>query len=487
MSNKSMYVTSDNYRDIPDQKLNYSNISFVLNDKVLGDDVRIIIHKLLVNFFNFKNINGEIDIELSYPFAVNKIFDLPDCMDCEIVLHYDSPLQCLNKTGADREKCLDKTGHIRFEVKQKIAEDTYKYTKIKIVYISPRLSSSDVYIDQAKYKKLVNNANSALSQANSVAISELVSNGKISTENSDAMDRSLKIVNHVSETSKRGANNAIFDKSHTVLSSTPSQESVNAANAVSSFIKNDSSAKDISLVMSPGNNSIPIANISGISNEARQSGAGYVHHKATIPVDARIAVIKSSKMSGGNVVSLSNNLKTVVNNSASPPPLASNDIDIAKWIKELPEQAKTWVEQISNKASEYMKDMKKTNTETKSQTKSNFIVTDTKKDNMNRMSDMRSVRKQTQRDYVEKETLTTEMARDPRQTEIVSIETIKTDTEPYNNMKSKNVFGGLSTEYNSKQSENKRSENKRSDKKNIDYDFNLSAQNDIFKNQNRIY
>ncbi len=114
------------------------DLSFVVNDHVLGDDVRLVIYSLIDEFNKLAYGKLTHNVEISQYYSVDKKLFTRDgdteCENCEVVLKYIDATVCLteNKLSKNSSDCKLGRGIVRFYLKQKNG-DCYKYSRIKVV------------------------------------------------------------------------------------------------------------------------------------------------------------------------------------------------------------------------------------------------------------------------------------------------------------------------------------------------------------------
>lgn len=314
-----------------------SCLSFVVDDKVLGDDIHAIILSLVEEFNKIAECDLKHNLELSQYYAVSKsLMDyqgLSQCDNCEIVLKYIDTTVCItnsrfykNNKGNGKEnnvECNISRGLIRFYIKQKI-RDVYKYTKIHVVKIQMAESlqpfKEALYQNNDEINRLEEVTNIAISKGHSYAILKSAQNGKLQPNTTEDILNNTKAVNNIiSETKKASAKSQLNKiNNERIISNIPDQEAINAANAVANIIMNTNAANntDITTIMVPGNEPIPlqsdttIHNVPAIidnkrtfiNNKLVKSGiqntlnSKIVNNRASIAVDANLAVVPTKNI-----------------------------------------------------------------------------------------------------------------------------------------------------------------------------------------------
>lgn len=231
-----------------------SNLSFVLNDKILGKDSVAIIYSLINEFNKIAHLDLHHNLELSQYYDVK----LSKCDNCEIVLCYINSSVCLSnkKVNNGNIDCTIGKGTVKFYVKQKIG-DMYRYTKINVVKVQPYIEPSTdmLYHNDDDLAHLTAANGVALSQMNPYAILSAADRGHLAGQSPSDVKKSLDMVDSIlnktsaasmeSQLSKLGVQRA------GAVSDMPSKSSIEAANVVANHVNGTT-------VLVPGNNSIAL-------------------------------------------------------------------------------------------------------------------------------------------------------------------------------------------------------------------------------------
>lgn len=321
-----------------------SKLVFVVDDKVLGDEIHAIICSLIEEFNRIASIKLNHNLEISQYHAVEKGLasknGINTCQNCEIVLKYFDLTVCVSNgkvygenfnkendkyyyTGNPNEKieCTVSRGLVRFYIRQKIGE-TYKYTRILVVKLvdetHSELYTEMLYLDTDELEKIHEITSIAVNKAQSDIISKKAEAGQLSVSTPEKIESTVKTINEIIAETKKQSITPQLNKisSKKVLSNKPSQAAVDAANTVSKLANQTDSAKsnNMTTVMVPGNQPIPIQTntqvspVSGIITgggtiiEYLDNGNGKnklaqisPNLRAVIPVDANIRVAPAQK------------------------------------------------------------------------------------------------------------------------------------------------------------------------------------------------
>ncbi|XWV24689.1 hypothetical protein QJ856_gp1094 [Tupanvirus deep ocean] len=321
-----------------------SNLSFVVGDNVLGDDVHAVILSLVEEFNRIAATDLKHNLELSQYYAVGKGLTNKEgilvCENCEIVLKYVDTTVCItngrvrqhisedagkyyhtNKLGERSEvDCTISRGLVRFYLKQKDG-NSYRYTRIRVVNVQSVESLQPfmdaVYQNNDEISKLEEAGNVAISKGQSDAILSTSQSGQLEANTPDEIMCATKTVNNIITEAKNAVVQSQLSKMNNqrVVSTIPTQSAVNAANTVANTIMktNAANSKNVTAVMVPSNEPMPlqadtnvetvpaVINSKGIS--ARASGAGtntmnsrVINNRSSLAVDANVAVIPAKNV-----------------------------------------------------------------------------------------------------------------------------------------------------------------------------------------------
>lgn len=120
-----------------------SDIFFVLDNAVLGDDVHAIILSLLEEFVSLPDLKN--NLELSQFYSINCDTTSPSTTISQIVLRYN-----VTSIGSNAMVSC-----IKFFVKRMQTSDTYKYTRLRAIHVS----FDKMFVDATKSKMYVRGAN----------------------------------------------------------------------------------------------------------------------------------------------------------------------------------------------------------------------------------------------------------------------------------------------------------------------------------------
>ncbi|AGD92618.1 hypothetical protein LBA_00700 [Megavirus lba] len=293
-----------------------SNLIFVVDDTVLGDDTHAVILSLIKQFNKIAELNIPHNIEISQYYAVGRGLMSRQgtliCENCELVLTYIDNDICLTDpkyTKMNNIQCDVKRGSIGFFIKQK-KDDTYIYTKINVV----RLISGDkiesfsnpIYFDNEEINRINKSTNVAINRGQSDAILSSAKGGALESNNVyDISDATNNVEYIVNETKKASLSPQISKMNNTrVSSNVPSQSTVNAANTVATHISKTRSAnnQNLSAILVPGKNAISLSDNSQpmyadmndnetIIRDSNKFNSSNINNRAAINVDANLALL----------------------------------------------------------------------------------------------------------------------------------------------------------------------------------------------------
>lgn len=321
-----------------------SNLAFVIGDQVLGDDVHAVILSLIEEFNRVAANDLKHNLELSQYYAVGKGLmnrgGVVQCDNCELVLKYTDISICLingrvrqHVIKKDREyygnseinnerteiDCDISRGLVRFYIKQRIG-DSFKYNKIHVVKLNmsgtlePFMNA--LYQNNEEIAKLDEAISIALSKGQSDAILSSANSGRLEVMSPQDIKTSTTSVNTLISQAKKASINSQLDKmsNQRIMASFPTQPAVNSANTVANIIMNNKSANNMSVILVPGNEPIPIKadpNVesaigvmkgSGItitnlnSASSRNTLNSAANNRASIAVDANLAVVPTNQV-----------------------------------------------------------------------------------------------------------------------------------------------------------------------------------------------
>ena len=271
-----------------------SNLSFVVDDNILGDDARAVILSLVEEFNRISGTELRHNLELSQYFAFGKGLTDKDgsivCENCEIVLRHVDTTVCITNghirqssnsqygyTNKFNEKteidCNISRGLVRFYIKQKNG-NTFTYTRIRIVNVhavnSLHQYADTIYQNNDEINKLEAASVIAMSKGQTDAISATSQNGKLEANTPAEMICATNTVNNIVNETKNSAVRAQMSKmnSQRVMSPVPTQSSVNAANTVAKTIMKTNAANvaNMTAVLVPNNEPIPLQSVFNIGN-----------------------------------------------------------------------------------------------------------------------------------------------------------------------------------------------------------------------------
>lgn len=326
---------------------NLSNLAFVVDNNVLGDDAHAVITSLIEEFNKIATLDLKHNPEISQYYSVgNGLADKNGtliCENCEIVLKYSDATVCVtnsknqhssNQTNINKSNmdCYISRGSIRFYIKKKEG-DSYKYTKIRVVDIQkinslqPYLNS--VYQNTDEMNRLEEAGNIALSRGQTDAILSTSKNGRLDVTNPEQLSNTTNTINDIITESKNAIVHSQLNKMNNqrVLSSIPTQNAVNAANTVANTIMNTNAAKNAGLttVMIPNNEPISLfatdnVNVvpatigdEGITIKAvggtNTMNSRIINNRSSLTVDAKLAIVPiNGVVTDGNVdIAIPNN------------------------------------------------------------------------------------------------------------------------------------------------------------------------------------
>lgn len=306
---KKMIGNQDNYKLNSKIIEQLSNLVFVINNKVLGDDAHAIILSLIDDFNRIGNTEIRNNLELSQFYGSS-----------EIVLKYIDYTVCVNnskKTDSSDIECDISRGLIRFYVK-KCNGNSCRYHRIKVVYVDTVESlnkyADGVYQNNDEIIKLENACVVALSRSQTDAIKSAASNGQLDASTPEEIVCTTNTVNNIFKESKNAVVQAQMEKidNQRYLSSTPSQTAVDSANTVSQNIMNSlaASAMEVTAILVPNNQPLSLqtsptrtvpAMVGGDGIKADTTGDNSMNTKvannrSSIAVDANLAIIPNKNI-----------------------------------------------------------------------------------------------------------------------------------------------------------------------------------------------
>ncbi|AGF85139.1 hypothetical protein QJ854_gp643 [Moumouvirus goulette] len=310
-----------------------SNLVFVVDDIVLGDDVHAVILSLIKQFNKISSSDIPHNIELSQYYAVGKGLmsrqGTTICENCELILKYNDNNVCLSngKSINDQNvKCDINRGVINFFIKQKKG-NTCLYTKVKVVRIShdDNLESYEhtKYFDNDEIEKINEAGNIAINRGQSDVILSNAKGGQLESKNPTEILDSTNNVEYIFDESKKASLAPLVGRMNNsrVTSNVPTQSTVNTANTVASHLAKTKAmnTKDLSAVLVPGKNAILLNN-------------------TVLPVDANIdgtqGTIHLNNIQGENTVNSKNiNSRAAINVDANLALLPTKDIVANKNIQ----------------------------------------------------------------------------------------------------------------------------------------------------------
>ncbi|AQN68491.1 hypothetical protein [Saudi moumouvirus] len=298
-----------------------SNVVFVVDDVVLGDDIHAVILSLVKQFNKISSVDIPHNLELSQYYAVGKGLMSRQgtvvCENCELVLKYNDNNVCLsNGRSVDNQniKCDINRGVINFFIKQKKG-NTFVYTKVKVVRIShdDKLESykHTKYFDNDEIEKINEAGNIAINRGQSDVILSNAKGGELESKNPTEILDSTNNVEYIIDESKKASLAPLVARMNNarVTSNVPTQSAVDAANTVASHLAKTKAVntKDLSAVLVPGKNAIllnntvlPVdANIDetkgtvSVNNtqENNTLNSKNINSRAAINVDANLALL----------------------------------------------------------------------------------------------------------------------------------------------------------------------------------------------------
>jgi hypothetical protein len=314
-----------------------SNLAFVVDNNILGDDAHAIILSLIEEFNRIAAIELKHNIELSQYYAPTEGII---CENCEIVLKYVDTTVCItngrvrqhiteennkyyhtNKLGEKIQiDCNISRGLVRFYIKQKNGS-TFKYTRIRIVNVQ-MIDSLKQYIDAIyqnndEINKLEEATNIAISRGQADIISSLSQSGQLEANTSEGFYCATKTIGKISNEAKNAAVHAQMSKMNNqrIVSPVPTQSAVNAANTVANTIMktNAANTNNMVTVLVPNNEPMPLQAISNIENvpavidskgistgtlggSTNTMNSNIANSRSSLVVDANLAVVPTNNI-----------------------------------------------------------------------------------------------------------------------------------------------------------------------------------------------
>lgn len=330
-----------------------TNLVFVVDDKILGEDTHSVILSLITEFNKLSSNNITHNLELGQFYAMEKGLigekGLVICENCELVLKYIDTTVCvsngrlkqhifkednkyyeLSDFGKSVEiDCNLSRGLVRFYVKQKNG-DNYTYTLIRILRmesannLEPYLQA--LYQDNDEIAKLENATSLAISNGQSDAIVKNAVSGNLHINTPNEIDCSTAKINNIVTEVKNAAASGQMKKMNCsrILSTVPNTSSVTAANTVANKIMSTQAAKDndLTVVLVPGNDPIPLnsnANIYTVQSTVTPSGipkvnfnskkedtfnSKAINNRASLAIDGNLATIQTKNLINSDTVKI---------------------------------------------------------------------------------------------------------------------------------------------------------------------------------------
>jgi hypothetical protein len=320
-----------------------SNLSFVIGDNILGDDVHAIILSLMEEFNKIAAMDLKHNLELSQYYIVEKNLmnheSLSQCDNCEIVLRYVDTTICVRNSHIGKEgdtyyhvennrqkngvKCSISRGLVRFYIKQKYG-DVFKYTKIRVVRIQMvetlRPFIDVFYQNNDEINNLEEAANIAICKGQSYAISSIALKGNLQSNLPDDIMCVTKTINNIINETKKASAKSQLNRinNQRMLSKVPNQYAVNAANTIAKTIMktNAANANNITTILVPGNEPLLLQINSSlhiipaiidkkrtfVRDSAVKSGtqntlnSKTINNRASLAIDANLAVIPTHQI-----------------------------------------------------------------------------------------------------------------------------------------------------------------------------------------------
>jgi hypothetical protein len=338
-----------------------SDLSFVVGDNMLGDDVRAIIMSLIDEFNHIATNDLKHNYEISQFYAVDKGFTekglLDKCDNCEIVLKYIDSTICLTNGMAvshfkkinnqftnkpvlqNQTDCEISRGLIRFYIKQQIG-NTYTYTKINIVKVKTIQSFEPFlhmpYQNNEMNKDLENKINIAISKGQSEIISDKAFNSELADTKSYELETTIKIINSILKEIKKAAIQPQLSEMRQF--DFPTQSAVDLSQVIAKFVSQTNIAKNRNLttVLIPGESNIPIGSNPNIQpaigiigdngievneyeldKKSSTVTSKNINLRASIAIDANVAIVDPHKInSHGLITIVSKDLSVLVPNAS---------------------------------------------------------------------------------------------------------------------------------------------------------------------------
>ncbi|XWV25932.1 hypothetical protein QJ857_gp1148 [Tupanvirus soda lake] len=373
-----------------------SNLSFVVGDNVLGDDVHAVILSLVEEFNRIAATDLKHNLELSQYYAVGKGLTNKEgvlvCENCEIVLKYVDTTVCIsngrvrqhisevdgkhyhtNKLGERTEvDCTISRGLVRFYLKQKDG-NTYRYTRIRVVNVQNVESLQSfidaVYQNNDEISKLEEAGNVAISKGQTDAILSTSQSGQLEANTPEEIMCATRTVNNIITEAKNAVVQSQLSKMNNqrVVSTVPTQSAVNAANTVANTIMktNAANSKNMTAIMVPNNEPTPlqadtnvesvpaVINSKGISARAPKSGTNtmnsrVINNRSSLAVDANVAVIPTRN------VAVDKNINVTQPSAKSDTSVTNKLVGVAKNVVNKTEDV---VEAVADKTGQVVSDV----------------------------------------------------------------------------------------------------------------------------------
>jgi hypothetical protein len=330
-----------------------ANLVFVADDTVLGDDAKAIILALVAEFDRLTMCGAlKFNLELCHPYDSAVILDTSKYESCSIVLKYHDVPVCITSgtishnlieqeqtlgsysTNVTKQElsCELTRGLVRFALKKKhkcshVDSERHKYTfdycHIEVVRAQVKNSLSEIpsqlYEDSKATHELEKKTSEGLSATQQQILTQQALSGALNVSDPSRISSVVQAVNNTNEQAKTGAILASIEKTSTkMLSTTPSQQSVNAAEVVAESIKSTNAAPGMTAVLVPGPEAIPISSESSvqgrmtsrgtqISNANTLGNTNIVPNAPSIKVDSTVALVPASNIGSNSIVTSNSN------------------------------------------------------------------------------------------------------------------------------------------------------------------------------------
>jgi hypothetical protein len=219
--------------------LDLSNIVFIIDNHIVGDDIHSIILLLINNFLTIIQIGFINNIELSQYYAYND-------KNCEIILRYEI---IASNTSY---------GSIKFYTRSKTSNNEYMYTPIHIVYMRTNMhSSTNNYLNIDLISEVEQQKKTAMNRAQTDAIKAMTLAGNLEVLNPPDISKVVTSMSEIISQVKTTLTDN-FDMSE-FTTPIPTQQALNMAQIIADISIAITTKTNVAFVLHPPGNPIIIS------------------------------------------------------------------------------------------------------------------------------------------------------------------------------------------------------------------------------------